>query len=624
MTAQPRPIGSDDHALTAVSELAAEQGREDLVRRMADGLARAETTDPPTLVVAAEVSAGKSTLTNLLVGWPDLLPVDVDVATGVFVVVRHAPAPYARVFTRGCQSPIESSLDEITDWVSVTRNPDNAKRVLHVEVGVSAPLLAEGVRFIDTPGVGGLDSQHAAMTLTALEGADALLFVLDASAPLSGPELQFLKRASASIQTVVFALTKVDLNPGWKEVLDEDRQLLKEHAPRFAGHRIFPIRALDMERAERKRRLGKTAEAQSLAERSGLPVLRQYLRTAVIQRAAEVRQANRCRLALSTLAQLDQECRMQEDTLRGDRAPIERLEQRKAELDRLQNKTNGWAQRVNGTFDDLHRALIRTMQEAANGFRTQFEDELVVHWRPQRHLSLSAELEVALRRITIDLQRALAEGVLEVAGEAARQIGVDDMPAPEASFVLPERETLAPRADDGSGSRQSRALGALILTEAAQALRNIVASGGSPLALLLAPIGFGSAIVGVVNAKGQRGQIEKAEAKRLLQEYDARFRRDATIALEDGIRAAKQETVAALALQIKARLQTVNGQIQTLTEQAAKINEADEARAHVAARRRRIDELRTEFARRVKSLVAPAQDAPPHVAPEPALASGAH
>jgi hypothetical protein len=189
---------------------------------------------------------------------------------------------------------------------------------------------------------------------------------------------------------------------------------------------------------------------------------------------------------------------------------------------------------------------------------------------------------------------------------------------------LPERGTLAPRADDGSGSRHSRALGALILTEAAQTLRNIVASGGSPLALLLAPIGFGSAIVAVVNAKGQRGQIEKAEAKRLLQEYDARFRRDATIALDDGIRAAKQDTVAALALQIKARLQTVRGQIQRLTEQAAKITETDEARARVVERRQRIDELRNEFARRVKSLAAPGKDALPHVAFDQAVASGAH
>jgi signal recognition particle receptor subunit beta len=606
MTAPERRNSPASAALAAVSQIAAQEGREDLVKRIDDELARAGTTAPPTLVVAAEVSSGKTTLTNALASSPALLPVDVDVATGVFVVVSYAATPRVRVFTRDSQTPIEISLAEIAEWVSVGRNPDNEKGVLHVEVGVPSPLLAEGVRIIDTPGVGGLDSQHAAMTLTALAGADALLFVLDASAPLSRPELQFLIRAASSIQTVVFALSKADLNPGWRAVLDEDRRLLMEHAPRFASHRIFPIRAPDAERAERKRQLGDAANAQRLAERSGLPTLVHHLRTTVIQRAAEVRQANAYRLAFSILAQLDQGARHQEETLRGDTGPLDQLKQRQAELAQLQSATNGWAQRERGRFDDLHRKLTRAMQEASNAFRAECEEEIAVRWRSKRHLSFSAEIEVALRRITVELQHILAEGVLEAAGEAAAAVGVDDLPAPEAAFILPERETLSARSVDDPGNRQSRALGALILTEAAQTLRSIVTSGGSPLALLLAPIGFGSAIVGAVNIKGQRGQIEKAEATRLLQEYDARFRRDATIALEDGIRAAKQETIAALQRQIQIRLQIVKGQIQTLSAQAAEVNQAEVERARVLGRRRQIAEMQTECAKRLRALTRPA------------------
>ena len=605
MTALDQSDGRVADALGALSHLAAQQGRGDLVKRVADEVTRARRSDPPTLVVAGEVSAGKTTLMNALVSSPRLLPVDVDVATGVFVVLGYAESPSARVFTGDGATPIDSSVAEIADWVSVARNPDNEKRVRHVEVGVPSPLLAEGVRLIDTPGVGGLDSQHGAMTLTALAGADALLFVLDASAPMSRPELQFLMRASASIQTVVFALSKADLNPGWKAVLDEDRRLLKEHAPRFANQRIFAIRAPDAERAERKRRAGDHAEAERLGERSGLPALVHHLRTTVIQRSAHVRQANGYRLALSVLAQLDHGCQQQEKTLDGDRAPLQRLEERQAELAQLQSSANGWGQRVKSRFDDLQRALARSAQEAASGFRAQFDEEIAVRWRPQRHLSFSAELEVALRRITVELEQGLAEGVLEVAGSAARELGIDDLPVPEAAFVLPERETLTARAIASTGSLQSRALGALILTEVAQTLRNIVVSGGSPLTLLLAPIGLGSAIVGVVNARGHRAQIEQAEAKRLLQEYDTRFRRDAVAALDDGIRAAKQETVAALQRQIQARLQTVRGQIQTLSAQAARISEAESERARVVERRRKIAELQKDLAGRIRSLASP-------------------
>jgi signal recognition particle receptor subunit beta len=597
--------GSVAGALAAVSQLAAQLGRGDLVKRVADEVARGGRTDPPTIVVAAEVSSGKTTLTNALVSSPELLPVDVDVATGVFVVVTYAKSPRVSVFTRDHRAPIESSLGEIADWVSVARNPGNEKGVLHVEVGVPSPLLSEGVRIIDTPGVGGLNSQHAAMTLTALAGADALLFVLDASAPLSEPELRFLIRAAEDIQTVVFALSKADLNPGWKVVLDEDRRLLKEHAPRFANHRIFPIRAPDVQHAERKRRRDRLVEAERLAERSGLPALVHHLRTAVIHRSADVRQANGYRFGLSVLAHVDDSCRQQEETLRGDKEPLERLGQRQEELAQLQTTTHGWAQQVRSRFDDLQRTLTRTTQDALDGFRAQYEEDITVRWRSQRHLSFSTELEMALRRITVELERALAEGVLATAGDAAREMGVDDLPTPEATFVVPERETLAARSVEHSSAGQSRALGALILTEVAQTLRNIVTSGGNPLSLLLAPIGLGSAIVGVVNAKAQRAQIEQTEAKRLLQEYDARFRRDAAIALDDGIRAAKEETVAALQRQIEARLQTVKAQIQTLTVQAAKIHEAEAERARVLERRTYIAELQKAFAARIQLLASP-------------------
>jgi len=606
MTPSDEPITDAAAALAIVSELAAQQGREDLVKRIGQELARAQTTDPPTVVVGAEVSCGKTTLVNTLIGRPELLPVAVDVATGVFVVVTHAQSPFVRVYTQGAAEPIESSMDEIADWASVTRNPDNEKRVLHVEVGVPSSLLAEGLRLVDTPGVGGLNSQHAEMTLTALTGADALVFVLDASAPLSGPELQFLRRASANIQTVIFVLSKADLNPGWRTVLDEDRRLLKEYAPRFANHRIFPVRAPDARSAERKRARGEIDEAERLAERSGLPALTNYLRTTVIQRTADVRQANRYRVAISVLAQLDQGCRQQEETLRGDKEPLQRLKSRQADLEQLQSSTNGWQQRTRLSFDELQRKLTHNLQEAANGLRAEFEEEIALHFRPQRHLSFSAELEVGLRRLTIELQRELAEGTLDAAADAARQIGVDEIASPEAAMVIPERETLSARPVDKAGAPQSRALGALILTEAAQVLRNIITSGGSPLSLLLAPIGFGSAIVGVVNSKGQRTQLERAEAKRLLQEYDVRFRRDATIALDEGIRAARDETVAALQRKVQERLQTIRGQIEILTAQAAEIAESENQRARLLETRRQIAQLQQEYGKRVQALAQPA------------------
>ena len=52
----------------------------------------------------------------------------------------------------------------------------------------TAPLLAN-LSIVDTPGVGGLEAAHGEIAQAAVRQATALLFVLDAGAPLTRPEL---------------------------------------------------------------------------------------------------------------------------------------------------------------------------------------------------------------------------------------------------------------------------------------------------------------------------------------------------------------------------------------------------------------------------------------------------
>ena len=77
------------------------------------------------------------------------------------------------------------------------------------------PLLEGGLTLVDTPGVGGLNAGHAAATLAFLPSADALVFVTDASAELSGPELEFLASARGAGPPVLVAVLpdRVAVNP---------------------------------------------------------------------------------------------------------------------------------------------------------------------------------------------------------------------------------------------------------------------------------------------------------------------------------------------------------------------------------------------------------------------------
>ena len=86
--------------------------------------------------------------------------------------------------------------------------------------------LGRGISLVDTPGVGGLNAGHAAATLAFLPSADALVFVTDASAELSGPELEFLASAMRAGPPILVAVTKVDMYPEWRRIVDIDERHL--------------------------------------------------------------------------------------------------------------------------------------------------------------------------------------------------------------------------------------------------------------------------------------------------------------------------------------------------------------------------------------------------------------
>ncbi len=223
-TALPGAAAGIVEALRGQAEV---RGREDLVRRLERIRSRLERTETVVCVVG-EFKQGKSALINALLG-QDVCPVDDDLATMAVTTLRYGTPAGAIVHRRGGASTGDVvPPDELAGWVTERGNPDNRLAVEQVVVSLPHPYLERGISLIDTPGIGGLNAAHAAATLAFLPVADVLVFATDASAELTRSELDFLASAVDAGPLILVALTKIDMYPAWRRILEIDERRLRE------------------------------------------------------------------------------------------------------------------------------------------------------------------------------------------------------------------------------------------------------------------------------------------------------------------------------------------------------------------------------------------------------------
>ena len=212
------PFAAQMEVAERVANAATRANRADLGDRLRIAVAR--TARPATIIcVVGEFKQGKSSLVNAMLG-QHICPVDDDLATSVITLLRYGEEIAIEVRRRvnGELVVEQVASDAIVDWVTEAGNPDNGKDVERVDVALPSALLKDGSCIVDTPGMGSMGAGHAAATLAFLPFADGLVFASDASAELSEPEVDFLKRARQLCPNIVVVLTKIDLYPHWREI----------------------------------------------------------------------------------------------------------------------------------------------------------------------------------------------------------------------------------------------------------------------------------------------------------------------------------------------------------------------------------------------------------------------
>ncbi len=186
------------------------------------------------VLVCGEFKRGKSTLVNALLEEPGLCPADVDIATSVVSTIGWAEqeSVVVHIGQIGATEAVPISRADIPRYVKEAENPGNQREARLLEIGLPNEKLASGLTLVDSPGVGGVNVEHTAVTYLFLPNTDAVLFVGDATEPLSTKELEFLGDVAGYAAAVVCAMTKIDLVVDATAQLDAARERIADRLGR--------------------------------------------------------------------------------------------------------------------------------------------------------------------------------------------------------------------------------------------------------------------------------------------------------------------------------------------------------------------------------------------------------
>ncbi|HSQ37521.1 MAG TPA: dynamin family protein [Acidimicrobiia bacterium] len=398
--------------------------RSDLAAKLR--LAQARLARPATLVcVVGEYKQGKSTLINALVGSP-VCPVHDDLATSVITAVYGTKAPAAQVrrVVDGRPQVEEVPIEALHLYVSEQGNPAERAGIELVEVGIPSPALEDGFTLVDTPGIGGFLEEHTAATLRFLGLADAVVFVTDASQELTASEVAFLQQARQVCPHLLVTITKIDLYPEWRRIVERDRAHL---AARRIDVDVFTVASvLQMEALSRR--------DDGLADESGVPALLAELRGRILD-GAKQRSARRAidelRWALERLLQpVESEMAILQNPGAADQM-LSELRATQERLERLREAGARWSTVLTDGFTDLRSEVELGLRTAVRALLADV-DALLEQVDPAPEWdNLAGEVRQRLSLIASDRLTVVEEGATAIRDRIIALLADEEQACPD-------------------------------------------------------------------------------------------------------------------------------------------------------------------------------------------------
>jgi hypothetical protein len=573
----------------------------DLVRLLDESAARARTAGRPDLadklarskrrlasgswhvLVAGEFKRGKSALVDALLGVP-VCGSDPVAHTAVPTVVRYGerPGAWLRVDTASntasgaatgtatgtasstgpegddaspkSESESESKPESESESdqepeprpidirtaakYSLRGTDDDGNPLRTVEIALPRELLRDGLVLLDTPGIGGgFAAAAAAAAMRALALADGVIVVTDASQELTAAEVEFLRHAVSVCPDLLCVMTKIDLYPQWRRILDLDRAHLR--AAGIDAELVAvsaPLRELAID----------TGDPALLAE-SGFPVLVDRIAARLLARRTERARQQAVAAAHGALRQLS-------DTLSTEHAALTRPDQRSETLRRVEDRrrralavsgpgASRWLNTVNDRFADIQAKVDLELAEVCRRLEAEAAQRIKESDPTREWAQITPWLQRRTNQELTDVHTRLLGLIDDAAGEvsalfdaSARDVGAVAATAggPAGGLTLNRLEGRgAGRLEVGMQAARGWSLSSSVVTT----LLVTTLHPGFLIALpITAVLGTAFAAKAVSGYKTSRLDVARGEASRAVSAYLGQSRTDAGRAAADVIR----------------------------------------------------------------------------------------
>ena len=346
------------------------------------------------LVVVGQFKRGKTSLINALLG-ADILPVAVVPLTSIVTIMTWGKALRIKVaFIDGRVAEIKP--ESLSEYVTEKGNPKNVKHVSEVVVSYPSPYLKDGVRLIDTPGVGSIYEHNTDVAYQYLPKSDAALFLLSVDQPMSKAELDFLNDVKEYSNKIFFLLNKADYlrENDLREAIEFTKSALREAMG--AEVRLFSVSArLALE--------GAATKSDDLLDKSMLPFFSKDLNRFLMEEKGNILILSVTNNLLRSISQAKLELELE---LKSLTSPLEEL---KEKIRAFEHKKAEVTQKKQD-FDILLDGETRTLgKDILDDDITRFRKELLSH--EQTHLE---EQFIALKSLpSREMRDSLEQTIIE-------------------------------------------------------------------------------------------------------------------------------------------------------------------------------------------------------------------